>query len=338
MTATRPLRSFADPDDLLVLLAVARSGTVTGAATQLDIDHSTVSRRIARLERHAGQRLFDRSARGWQLTESGGRLREYAEQLQRTLDSAARAMSNRSADGICGSVRLLTPDGFGTYLAPRALASVVTRHPALRIEILTSTRHLDLNAGEYDIAIALEATPSRAVIARPLCTYSLGLFASSDYLADRAPIDTVQNLCNESLVYYLDDHLDIDALRVLERIAPGKNATFQSNSVAAQAHSVLAGHGVGLLPSYVAQFHPDLVPVLPDTVVIQQKYWIVIPSAVQRAPHIQVAAQHLVANLSGHLDDPFRPWPPVSSPIDENRNAALQPQLPTGPSFERDLS
>lgn len=325
MTATRPLRSLANPDDLLVLLAVARSGTVTGAAMQLDIDHSTVSRRIARLEKHTGQRLFDRSARGWQLTEAGVRLRGYAEELQHALDSAARAMSNISADGICGSVRLLTPDGFGTYLAPRALASMVSHHPALRIEILTSTRHLELSAGEYDIAITLEPAPSRAVVARPLCTYSLGLFASSDYLADHAPIDTVQNLRHHSLVYYLDDHLDIAALRVLENIAPGKTASVQSNSVAAQVQSVLAGHGVGLLPSYAVHFHPDLVPVLPDTVVVQQEYWIVIPSAVQRAPHIQVAAKHLVENLSGHMDYPPRLFTTASThPIDKAERPTIR--------------
>ncbi|NDK89538.1 LysR family transcriptional regulator [Gordonia desulfuricans] len=302
MSPDRPLHATVSADDLLILLAVARSGTVTGAASRLGVDHSTVSRHVARMEKRVGRRLFDRSMSGWQLTETGRRLRRIGERIQHDLDEAERAVARDDEDSIRGPVRLLTPDAFGTYLAPRALAPALARHRSLRIELLTSTRHVDLRAGEYDIAVSLEPPPSRAVVATRLCTYSLALFASADYLADHAPITSVDDLRDHPVVYYLDECLDIAPLRVLDDLIPGVCASVQSNSVGAQIQAVLAGHGVGLLPAYATAFHDGLVPVLPAEVDVGGRYWVVVPSAVRRAPHIRAVVDALTSRLAGHLE------------------------------------
>ena len=318
MAPARTLHSKVSAEHLLILLAVARSGTITGAAARLGVDHSTVSRHVARMEKKVGQRLFNRSPSGWQLTETGRRLRSIGERIEQSVDDAVRVVDADGEDGVCGPVRLLTPDAFGSYLAPHALAAAVARHGSLRLELLTSTTHLDLGSGEYDIAVSLEPPPSRAVVSRRLCTYSLGLFSSVEYAATHAELAGVDDLRDRRLVYYLDGHLDIAALRVLDDFLPGVCATVQSNSVSAQIQAVLAGHGIGLLPTYAAAFHPGLVPVLPDSVAVGQQYWLVVPSAMQRAPHIRVVADALIERLSGHLEPgapdsvPFtpRPFPP----------------------------
>lgn len=308
MVPAQTLHSKIGAEDLLIVLAVARSGTITGAALRLGIDHSTVSRHVARIENKVGQRLFNRSPRGWQLTETGRLLRSIGERIEQSVDDAVRVVEADGKDGVCGPVRLLTPDAFGTYLAPHALAVAVARHRSLRLELLTSTTHLDLGSGDYDIAVSLEPPPSRAVVSRRLCTYSLGLFTSVEYAATHAEITDLDGLRDRRLIYYLDGYLDIAALRVLDELLPSACATVQSNSVSAQIQSVRAGHGIGLLPTYAAAFHPGLVPVLPDSVAVGQQYWLVVPSAVQRAPHIRVVADALVGRLSGHLE------PGVSAP------------------------
>ncbi|AUH67483.1 MULTISPECIES: LysR family transcriptional regulator [Gordonia] len=302
MGPARPLHGKVGADDLLILLAVARNGSITGAAARLDVDHSTVSRHIARMERKVGRRLFDRSPNRWQLTETGRRLRAIGERIEHSIDDAVRVVDSDPGDGVCGPVRLLTPDAFGSYLAPHALASALRKHGSLRIELLTSTTQLDLRNCEYDVAVSLEPPPSRAVVSRSLCTYSLGLFASVEYMATHGPIAGIEDLRAHPLVYYLDGCLDIAALRVLDGLLPGVCPRVQSNSVGAQIQSVLAGHGIGLLPNYATSFHPGLVPVLPDCVAVGQQYWIVVPSAVQRAPHVRVVVDALIERLSGHLD------------------------------------
>lgn len=306
MSPDRPLHSAISADDLLILLAVARSGTITGAAVRLGVDHSTVSRHVARMEDRVGRRLFDRSPTGWLLTDTGLALRRIGERIQRDLDEAQRAIAHDGEDNVGGPVRLLTPDAFGTYLAPRALACVLARHRSLRIELLTSTKHLDLRGGEYDIAVSLEPPPSRAVTAARLCTYSLSLFASADYLADHAPITCVEDLRDHPLVYYLDGCLDIASLRILDDLLPGVCATVQANSVGAQIQAVLVGHGVGLLPGYAADFHDGLVPVLPAEVSIGRQYWVVVPSSVRRAPHIRTVVAALATYFAGSLEPEVR--------------------------------
>ena len=64
-------------DDLRHFLAVARTGQLSAAARELRTSHVTVSRRIDRLERMLGQRLFERSPKGYALTTAGGRLVEH---------------------------------------------------------------------------------------------------------------------------------------------------------------------------------------------------------------------------------------------------------------------
>ncbi len=307
MAVTRPLRSLLTPEDLLVLLAVARTGTVTAAAIQLRLDHSTVSRRVARLEKQVKRRLFDRSSCGWRLTEAGQQLRGFAEEIHETLTQAGQALTEGGAGEINGTVRLMTPDGFGTYLAPEALAQATARHRGLKIEILTCTQQLDLASGEFDLAVALESARFRSSLAQQLCTYSLRLFASADYLNDNAPIAAVRDLRQHRVVYYLDSFLDIPTLRVLDEIVPGKSACLQSNSVAAQVQAVLAGHGIGLLPGYVSGFHPELVPVLSTEIDVPQAYWIITPTAFARAGHVRITARYLLEHLSGHVGS--RPLP-----------------------------
>ncbi|UQE76633.1 LysR family transcriptional regulator [Gordonia sp. PP30] len=320
--ATRPLHTGIAPDDLMILLAITQTRTISAAAERLGVDHSTVSRHVRRMEKRIGRRLFDRTPAGWDLTDVGQALYPVAEQLQHSLEDADRVVECGSRHDVAGAVRLLTPEAFGAYLAPRALARPLAKHHALRIELLTTTRHLDLGSGEYDVAVSVEPPPTRAVASRRLCTYSLGLFASSGYLCDHAPVTQVSDLRDHRLVYYLDSHLDIATLRVLDELVPGTRPTVQSNSVSAQIQAVLSGLGIGLLPSYVAHHHPGLVPVLRAEVEIAQQYWLVIPTAVQHAARIRAVTAALVDHVVQALQPPSRSLDALLPPLSESRKKA----------------
>ncbi|TDN61617.1 LysR family transcriptional regulator [Paraburkholderia sp. BL10I2N1] len=111
------MRGF-DWDDIQAFLAISRAGRLTVAAQQMGVDHSTLSRRIAALEAHFGVKLFDRRSVGFLLTPEGERVLSDAE----AMESLAMRMRHRLEDvsvGLTGSVRVGTPEGFGTYfLAP----------------------------------------------------------------------------------------------------------------------------------------------------------------------------------------------------------------------------
>ena len=109
-------------DDLRYLVAVARVGRLVSAATLLGVDHTTVRRRLDRLEAALGARLLDRGADGWQLTAIGRDVVERASGLEGLVEQVVAAASG--SDAVRGTVRVATPDGFGAVFAAPALARV----------------------------------------------------------------------------------------------------------------------------------------------------------------------------------------------------------------------
>src|ERR1700712_452424 len=116
MAGNHPLKRLS-ADDLLVLLAVGRSGRYVAAAEQLGIDHTTVARRISALEQSIGGRVLARPAAGWELTELGRDALSAAE----TVESALRSLTTASEPGaertLEGVVRISATDGFSAYIA-----------------------------------------------------------------------------------------------------------------------------------------------------------------------------------------------------------------------------
>lgn len=282
------------PEDLLYLLEVSRAGRVTTAATRLGLDHTTVSRRISRLEKQVGERLFDKRSTGWTLNETGLRLRLYAEEIESSMISAAHSLSTTDTT-YSGSVRIVAPDGFGTYLLPPALTLLHERHPELTIEVVTADSHVSLTSRGFDVAITLEVPPARSVWSRILTNYRLGLYCSVDFLDSHGPIPDRASIPANSLIYYVEDRLDIAPLRILDKILPGVSARMQFNNITGQINAVLASNGIGLLPTYIGDVEPRMVRILADEISIERCYWIAAPSELIRTPRTRA----LIDMLSG---------------------------------------
>ena len=113
-------------DDLLVLLAVGRSGRYNIAAEELGLNHTTISRRIAALEQSIGGRVLARVAGRWELTDLGREALAAAE----AVESAVRSLSVHTGGepALEGVVRISATDGFSAYIAAPA-AAVAARTP-----------------------------------------------------------------------------------------------------------------------------------------------------------------------------------------------------------------
>ena len=115
-------------DDVRIFLAVARAGQILGAARRLELNHATVSRRVAALEEALGAKLFRRLTTGSELTPAGERFLEIAERMEADM-IAARAEMAGEGEEVSGTVRIGAPDGFGVaYLASR-LGALTAQHP-----------------------------------------------------------------------------------------------------------------------------------------------------------------------------------------------------------------
>ena len=141
-------------DDVRIFLAVAEAGSVSGAARQLRLGQPTISRRLADMEQALGARLFVRGVGGATLTSAGERLLSPARTMAEWAGEVARAAEAGEA-APQGLVRITaSPYVCFDFLAPFA-ASVSSRHPTIRIEVLSATRYLDMARGEADLALRL---------------------------------------------------------------------------------------------------------------------------------------------------------------------------------------
>jgi DNA-binding transcriptional LysR family regulator len=251
-------------DDLRYLLAVARTGRLISAATLLGVDHTTVRRRIDRLEAALGVRLLDRGVDGWELTAIGRDVAERAAPLEHLVEQVVGAASGGD-NRVRGTVRIVAPEGFGTLFVAPAVARLQAEHPGITVELVTSTRPLSLRGSGYDLAITVGSSASSRLTAEPLAPYSLRLYASPEYLAAFPPIRSLADLETHRLVFYVDALLTVRELD-LAPVLTGMHVGFGSTNVFAQLEATRRGAGIGLLHAFMGEGDPALVPVLPAEV------------------------------------------------------------------------
>ena len=283
-------------DDLLVLLAVARSGRYTLAGAHLGIDHTTVARRIAALEDAVGGRLVAQSGAGWELTALGRQAVDTAGRIESALTQLAGAGEDH--DPIAGVVRLSATDGFSAYIAAPAVARLRRNHPRLSVEIVTATRRAAAHRPGLDIEIVVGAPQSQRAQGVELGAYTLGMYASRDYLArEGVPADAAE-LMRHPLVYFVDAILQVEALDLPRRLVPDMVDGLSSTNVFVHVEATRAGAGIGLLPCFVADRHDDLVRLLPDQFDERLPYWMVVRDESLRIPAVAAVAEALRAETA----------------------------------------
>lgn len=287
-------------DDLLVLLAVGRSGRFVTAAEELGLNHTTISRRIAALEHSLGGRVLARVAGGWELTDLGRDALIAAENIESAVRSLATgADGTRTLEGV---VRLSATDGFSAYIAAPAAAQVQRHHPLVSLEIVTATRRASQHRSGLDIEVVVGEPRVRRAIATRLGDYRLGLYGSQSYLAHRGTPENVADLARYPLVYFIDAMLQVDDLDLASSFVPAMHESVTSTNVFVHVEATRAAAGLGLLPCFMADRHDDLVRVLPEQVAVQLSYWLVTRKETLRRPEVAAVVEAITLQMRDQHD------------------------------------
>ena len=260
-------------DDLKFFLEVARTRKASSAAKRLNVDYTTVSRRISSLEQALGTLLFEKSrTNGFVLTAEGQRLLSYAESIESTLHMACEQVSG-SGVALSGHVRMGCTEGFGSFFITPQLSHFVDTWPAISVDILPLPHFISLSKREADIVIALERPEHGPYVCCKLCDYRLRLYATQDYLDRHPPIRRSSDLSEHPFISYVDDLAFSSELLYLNNLLPNASAHLRSTSVIAQYVAAQQGRGLAILPCFLAAQDPRLVPVLPEEVSITRQFW-----------------------------------------------------------------
>ena len=175
-----------DWENLRHFLAVAREGTLSGAARSLKVDHATVSRRLAALEAELQAPLVERLPRSCRLTPLGLRLHEQAQAMEASAFALER-LARASQEPMAGKVTLSAPPVLVTHLLARRLADFRRAHPAIQLSVSAQAQQVSLNRREADVALRLVRPRESSYLVRKLGQMPFALYASSDYAILRQP-------------------------------------------------------------------------------------------------------------------------------------------------------
>ncbi len=285
-----------DWNDLRFFLELSRQGKLVRAAARLQVDHTTVSRRIGALEKELDVRLFDKSPRGYQLTDAGLRLLPLAERIESESNRLYQDIAGKDAR-LGGTVRVAAPEALGAQVIARHVTAFRREHPGIEIELVAETRRMSLSKREADIAISFSRPESGRLVAWKLCDYRLRLYAARNYLAQHPPIATVEDLAAQDFVSYIDDLIEMPELRFFDATVKNARVVFRSTNVGAQYNAILDGIGLGLVHCFMARNEPRLQVILPDEVSVERAYWLVVHEDLRTVARVDAVCRFLTRIL-----------------------------------------
>ncbi|MEQ8860578.1 MAG: LysR family transcriptional regulator [Pseudomonadales bacterium] len=294
-------------------VAVAETGSLSGAARELGLAHPTVARHVQNLEAALGLSLFDRRPSGLCLNDAGSRLVASARGMldrARAFEMASRAVASRDS----GLVRI-TASEFVADVFPELLSPLrrVGSGGLINIELLIANDLLNLIQGEADIALRHVEPQQQELVCRRLAGLPAGLYASHDYVAERG----MPEPGNVGEHWFIDGvrrpRLARNARRLGYRIAR-EQFVFRSDNFAGRLNGAEAGWGITVVPMHVALNRPNLVRVLSDVPFSEIEMWLVARQDVRTTPYLRDAFATAGDTLNEFVAGLVREAPPEPMP------------------------
>lgn len=283
---------MVDPSDLLVFLAVARARTYVGAAASLGLNHTTVGRRLAALEREMGEKLLVPGPGGWDLTASGRRALVAAESVEQALKAlpGKPGVEDRLLQGV---VRVSATEVFGLSVVVPAFAAVREQHPQIELELLPVKRPGPPYGRAVDIEIGVTKPPLARIERRKLTEYRMGLFASAAYLESHGRPSDLADLADHLPIYYIESMLEVADLDLVSRFFPHNMQELGATSVLAQLEMTRLGMGIGILPDFLAAQTPELERLLAADADVAITYWMSGSTHNLRRPEVRIVTAEI---------------------------------------------
>jgi len=278
-------------DDTRIFLAIARAGTLSGAAEAMNMGIATLSRRLDRLEKSLSVPLFSRHQSGYRLTDDGEALLEHAE----ALEYAGLAFGEMASlqGHVAGHVRLAPSDNLAAHYILPSLNALMDKHPDLRVEVLSGVQSVNLHRRDADLAIRMIKPDSGNLTLKRLGNVGFGLYGAAAYIKTCAEGPADVAFSHAQYVGWPESHQHLPAAHWVTRMLRGRACRMEANTLLAQLAAVSAGIGLGVLPHFMAR-NNGLQCVNPQ-IGVDQTLWLVMHSDLANSRRVRVVADHLIA-------------------------------------------
>jgi DNA-binding transcriptional LysR family regulator len=262
-------------DDLRLVLAIGRAGTLVGAARDLALNHSTVFRRLGKLETQIGVRLFERFRDGYSPTAAGEEVIGLAARVAGDVGDLERRLAGRDLRP-SGLVRVTTTDTLVEMITPM-LAAFRAAHPEITLELAASNAIFNLSRRDADVAIRPATEPPDMLVGRRVATVGFAVYG--------APDDSLAHL---------------KAARWIESTFPPSRIVYRASSLLALQYASRAGLGLAALPCYMGDTDPVLRRLGSPVSEFSSGLWLLTHSDLRRVARIRAFLDFMAPALAAY--------------------------------------
>lgn len=271
-------------DDLRFLVTLGREGTLAATARRLDVDQTTVARRLRALEESLGTPLFERSDGHWRPTPVGVRVLERAGRIEDDVAGVLR-LAEAGTGLVSGVVRITAVSAIISEWLQPWLSDLYALYPELCVDLIASNDNLNVARREADIAIRLARPASGGFLIRKLADVGFSRYGTARGDLQVRPDDWVA---------YNEDLAHTPEMRHLQSMLGTGRIRLRSNSLPVLARAVADGIAHGLLPCFMADANPGLVRLSGPEPILSRELWMVIHPDARSLPRVASAADWLV--------------------------------------------
>ena len=279
-------------DNLRYVLMVANKGSIAAAARELDVNRTTVLRRINTFQENLNCRIFDRGDAGYVLTAEAEKMIDAAREVENTLFDMQRQIAGHELK-LEGELRVTTTDSFILSMLGPHLATFREKHPYIVVDLLATNNILDLHRRDADVAIRPTRQPESNLVGRRLCDIEFGVYATPGFVQ----VMTDESVFEQRWIGFADSLVSTPVGAWFEATIPAAKICLRCDSFVAMRVVAESGVGLALLPVFLGDASQTLVRLEAPTHELTTGLWILTHPDLVRSARVHAFVDHISAAL-----------------------------------------
>lgn len=265
---------------------MARAGSTVAASKILRVNQSTVGRRIAALENALRAELFNKAATGYQLTAIGREIIGAAERAELQIGAVPMLVEGMTRR-LAGNIAVTTNETVANLFLTPTLPEFSVLHPHIRIDVIVSSRTLDLERGEADVAIrAAKSLDAGPLTATCLSEIPWAVYGSRAYIETHGRPASEIELRQHKVIAADGSLAGVAGFKWLEANAGEEAVVARTNSLTNLMAAVRAGLGLSLIPCVRGEPNPEFVRCIGPNEDLQSFLWLITRNEIQAGPDV----------------------------------------------------
>lgn len=283
-----------DWNALKIFLAIVNKGSLSGASAQLDVNHSTVFRRLGQFEKDIGGRLFERINNQYLLTPMGEELLSVAKNIESSFDDLERNIVGKDIQAK-GTVKITAPANIASLYLSQYILDFNTHYPDIHIELLVSNLAFNMKNRQADIAIRATAKPPEYLVGREVCKVGWGIYGSPAYETRFGFPSTINELSDHRMIGATGGMSHLSAFIWLEKYYKD-NIITRCDDLNVMCSFAEVGHCLAILPN--DQVGPTIKKILPFTPERPSNIWLLTHPDLRKVERIKLVMEYLTQAFS----------------------------------------